>query len=338
MKINCSANNRIYIFFILLFLVRANVSLAQDPEFSQYYANPIYTNPAFAGSSGIGRMVTDVRNQWSNITGSFRTISASYDEHYDVINGGIGIMLTGDEAGTGLLQTISLTGIYSYQINISRYVTMRAAVQGSIVQKSISFGKLTFFDQIALRQGFVYNTNETPIAANVFYPNVAAGAVIYTSKFYGGVAVHNINEPVNAFYSTDSDNAKKLSTVPIRYTVHAGLVIPLVQTKDPKNESNLWPNIMYMQQSTFAQLNIGLYYNKGPFVLGMYYRQTSSNGDALIGLVGIRLQKLRIGYSYDQTISNAYYGATNSHEITVAFDLRKRIPKKTIRAIKCPEF
>ncbi|WP_417266527.1 type IX secretion system membrane protein PorP/SprF, partial [Brumimicrobium sp.] len=28
---------------------------AQDPQFSQFYANPIYLNPAFAGSHGCPR-------------------------------------------------------------------------------------------------------------------------------------------------------------------------------------------------------------------------------------------------------------------------------------------
>jgi len=46
-----------------------------------------------------------------------------------------------------------------------------------------------------------------------------------------------------------------------------------------------------------------MYYNKGPFVVGVYYRQTASNSDAVIGLLGIRTNKLRIGYSYDRTLS-----------------------------------
>jgi hypothetical protein len=93
-----------------------------------------------------------------------------------------------------------------------------------------------------------------------------------------------------------------------------------------------------MQQSKYSQLNLGAYYNKGPYVIGVYYRQTTANGDALIGLIGIRKQNLRIGYSYDQTFSNAFWGAPNSHEVSLAFELRKRVPHKTIRAIKCPEF
>ena len=62
------------------------------------------------------------------------------------------------------------------------------------------------------------------------------------------------------------------------------------------------------------------------------------SNDALIVLLGLRREKLRIGYSYDATVSNARPGARASHEVSLSFELRKRIPKKSIRAIRCPEF
>ena len=36
---------------------------AQDPEFTQFYATPIYTNPAFAGSE-CGRLASAYRMQY----------------------------------------------------------------------------------------------------------------------------------------------------------------------------------------------------------------------------------------------------------------------------------
>lgn len=328
-----SVSYRIYLFILLFILIRVSEVLAQDPEFSQFYANPVYTNPAFAGSSTVGRAVINIRSQWPNIAGSFRTVSASYDEHYDAINGGIGIMVTGDEAGTGLLRTFSASGIYSYQVVLNNYLTMRLAIQGSITQKSIDFGKLLFYDQILLQQGFVSKTQETG-PPTVYFANVAAGGVLYSNRFYAGFATHNIIEPNQAFFQGTGSK----SVIPIRYTTHAGLVIPLIQTRDEKRASNLWPNILFMNQRQFSQLNIGLYYNRGHYIFGTYYRQTTANADAMIFLLGIRYQKLRLGYSYDRTFSSARPGAPDSHEVSLAFELRKRIPRKTIKAIKCPEF
>ncbi|MBD3636284.1 MAG: type IX secretion system membrane protein PorP/SprF, partial [Crocinitomicaceae bacterium] len=37
--------------------------LSQDPEFTQFYANPIYLNPAMAGTHGCPRVCINHRNQ-----------------------------------------------------------------------------------------------------------------------------------------------------------------------------------------------------------------------------------------------------------------------------------
>ena len=66
---------------------------AQDPEFTQFYASPVYTNPAMAGTAfcgrqSAGRYSINYRNQWPRLPGTFRTFNASYDQHYDKIGGG----------------------------------------------------------------------------------------------------------------------------------------------------------------------------------------------------------------------------------------------------------
>ncbi len=63
---------------------------AQDPQFTQFYANPLYLNPAFAGTARCPRVVMNYRNQWPALTGTFVTTSASYDQHVDGLNGWLG--------------------------------------------------------------------------------------------------------------------------------------------------------------------------------------------------------------------------------------------------------
>jgi len=331
MKLNLAVKGGICI-YILAMVLGGGKAWAQDPQFSQYYANPIYTNPAFAGGSFVGRGVISYRSQWPSISGTFRTFSASYDEHYEGINGGLGFIATADEAGVGTLRTISFSGMYSYQIIINKYLTMRAGIQGGIYQKSIDFGKLQFYDQIIKMQGFVNPTQETPINNSVFYPNFAAGTIIYSTKFYAGVAIHNLNTPKQGFYETEA------SKIPMRYTVHGGLVIPRTLNRDPKKATNLYPNVLYMQQGATSQLNLGMYYNYRTIVMGGYFRQTTANSDAIIFLLGIRTPKIKIGFSYDATISDVRYGARQSYEVTLGFELRKRVPRTKVRRIICPDF
>lgn len=331
MKLNIVALRSILV-YILTIVLGMSEAWAQDPQFSQYYANPIYTNPAFAGGSTVGRVNLNYRSQWPSISGTFRTFSASYDEHFDAINGGFGVMVGADEAGVGTLRTNSVNLVYAYQININRYITMRAGIQAGLYQKTIDFSKLTFYDQIVLGQGFVKNTGETPITEAVFYPNFSAGTVVYSNRFYAGFAIHNLTTPAQGFYKTEA------SRIPMRYTGHGGLVIPHREHRDPKKASNFYPNILYMQQGATAQLNLGMYYNMGPLVFGGYFRQSRQTSDAFIFLLGIRTPKVKLGFSYDATLSNVWYGAKQSYEFSLGIELRKRTPKKTARNIRCPEF
>src|SRR5438034_6204383 len=99
---------------ILSLLAIGTVDLmAQDPEFTQFYANPLYLNPAFAGTARCPRICLNYRNQWPNISGTYITYSASYDQHFDKLAGGLGLLVTNDKAGQGTLTTTNASLMYS---------------------------------------------------------------------------------------------------------------------------------------------------------------------------------------------------------------------------------
>ncbi|MEY3270304.1 MAG: hypothetical protein RIS89_402, partial [Bacteroidota bacterium] len=52
----------------LLLVALSGELLAQDPTFTQFYANPVYMNPALAGSSGCPRVALNYRNEWPQLT------------------------------------------------------------------------------------------------------------------------------------------------------------------------------------------------------------------------------------------------------------------------------
>jgi type IX secretion system PorP/SprF family membrane protein len=201
------------------------------------------------------------------LPGTFRSFNASYDQHYEKIGGGIGLMATYDRAGAGLLTTTSFSGVYSYVLPINKVFFLRGGLQASFVNKAIDHSKLRFGDQIHPTQGFVLPTQEPKADASRVFPNFAAGLLAYSEKFYAGFAMHNITEPVQSFYSNND------GIVPRRYTVHAGVVIPLDRKKF--SQATFSPNALFMMQQNFTQINFGFYVNKGPIVTGLWYRQTS---------------------------------------------------------------
>src|SRR4051812_27357085 len=84
-----------------LLLLSAVSVKGQDPHFTQFYANPLYLNPAFAGSAHCPRITLNYRNQWPALQGQFITASFSYDQQIPSISSGIGLMALTDNAGEG---------------------------------------------------------------------------------------------------------------------------------------------------------------------------------------------------------------------------------------------
>ena len=62
------------------------VGFSQDLEFTQFYANPLYLNPAFAGSHGCPRVSMNYRDQWPGLSGSYVSYSACYDQYISSIS------------------------------------------------------------------------------------------------------------------------------------------------------------------------------------------------------------------------------------------------------------
>ena len=85
------------IYLVVLFGWMSLNASAQDPQFTQFYANPLYLNPAFAGSHGCPRFATNYRNEWPSLSGNYVTYSVSYDQYFKTISGGIGVIATHDQ-------------------------------------------------------------------------------------------------------------------------------------------------------------------------------------------------------------------------------------------------
>ena len=57
---------------ILIILFYFSIKLyAQDPQYSQYYANALYLSPAFAGAEENTRAIFATRYQWPGLDASF---------------------------------------------------------------------------------------------------------------------------------------------------------------------------------------------------------------------------------------------------------------------------
>ncbi|REJ81174.1 MAG: type IX secretion system membrane protein PorP/SprF [Bacteroidetes bacterium] len=312
---------------IFFFIVCTGTTSAQDPEFTQFYANPLYLNPAFAGTARCPRVNLNYRNQWPALTGTFVTYTASYDQHVEPLGGGLGLLVLNDKAGENTLTTTNVSGMYSYLLNVTREFSVKFGLQGTYAQKKLDWDKLTFGDMIDPRYGFVYETQETRPNTNKSFWDFSAGILGYSNKVYGGVAVNHITEP-EEFYI----RAAPGSRLPMKITGHVGAVLPLGGGRD--EGTYISPNFLWQKQRDFEQYNIGVYLAKAPLVGGLWYR----GSDSFILLVGLQQGMFKFGYSYDITVSKLAKSSAGSHELSLGLQFPCSPKKKRFRTIKCPAF
>lgn len=307
---------------ILVFVVLLLDLKAQDPQFTQFYANPLYLNPAFAGTARCPRICMNYRNQWPLLSGRYETYSFSADMHMDALGGGLGVLVTTDDQAHGTLKTTNASLIYSYQAVINRKFSLKFGLQATYMQKALDVNSLNFGDMIDARRGFVWNTNEAIPQPRKSAADFSAGILGFSKQYFFGFAAHHVNQP--------DEGLLGYSRLPVKFTAHAGVIIPL----EKGNESYISPNILFQAQQKFQQLNLGLYYVKGPFVAGLWYR----NGDAVIALVGIQNANFKAGYSYDVTVSKLAGNTAGAHEISVQMQFECKAKRKKYRTISCPSF
>lgn len=157
MKINILNTSLIIALFLVFNIFEART---QDPTFTQFYANPIYLNPAFAGTSGCPRISLNYRNEWPSLSGNYVTYCAAFDTYAKSITGGLGIIAMHDQQGEATIQTSMIGGIYSYNLKVNQKFSIMFGVKAAYFQKFLDWSKLTFGDMIDPRRGFIYQTGD----------------------------------------------------------------------------------------------------------------------------------------------------------------------------------
>jgi type IX secretion system PorP/SprF family membrane protein len=299
---------------------------AQDPAFSQFYANPLYLNPALAGVTLNPRLIANYRNQWPGMGKAFNTYNFSYDQYVGFLHGGVGLLVTADRAGGGTLNTTMISLSYAYKFNITSRLQASGAIRVGLYQRSLNWDKLQFASS---------SSEPPPEFTTNLVPDFSAGIFMAYDEFiYGGFAMDHLTQPNIGFSSSTNDQLY------MKYTAHIGSVINLNKNggADGDREFSLSPNILYQQQFQFHQLNIGLYLTIDPFVGGLWFRHNFENADALIPMLGFHYKGLRVAYSYDYTLSRLINISGGAHEVSVSWQFAVAEKSRRIKAIKCPRF
>jgi len=323
----------------------------QDPQFSQFYANPLYLHPALAGGALAPRLTVNYRNQWPALSANFVTTSFGIDNYFSGINSGVGLYVLMDSQGLGNLKSTEIGGQYSYQLQLNDATSLRFGLQAAFATRTIDYFGLTFGDQYS-NTGFNGNPTQEPLVQNgipqVSYADFSTGTMLYSDWYWAGIAVHHLNRPNQSFGGLES------APLPMKISFQGGLRIPFAGYtflgNEIDREKTISPAILYKKQGMFDQLDAGLYVTYAPLVLGAWYRgipvkkyaENINNHESLIFLAGYRQDKFSIGYSYDATISTLGVGSGGAHEISLSYIFEplegKKRSNRRSRELSCPKF
>lgn len=232
---------KLSLLFTLAFACVANLLLAQDPQFIQFYASPLQLNPAMTGvHPGKWRVVANYREQWNSFLDQnpFRSVSASFDAKSRIGRGdylAYGATALRDQAGTSkyLRQTGDLSLSYMKQLDGSRYrgydQYLIGGAQVGLGQHTLDYNSLWFssqFDNGSEQIDRNLPNGETLANSSGVYLNVNAGLLWYAvfddnqSLYFGG-AMHHVNAPKVSFVEADGEESMDM-----KWVAHMGGELP----------------------------------------------------------------------------------------------------------------
>lgn len=340
-KKNSHFKAEIVLLILLLFFNKMNSSVGQDIQFSQFYANTLYLNPAFAGITPYTRVMMHNRIQWPTLEAHYYTAMVAVDHYFDKYKSGLGVTILRDVQGTRKISSTEVNILYSYELLISDKLVFKPGLQVGLASRYMDYTGLIYPDQYD-DNGFVGPSSSVHENARILYPDVSSGGILYSDKYWVGFSAHHINRPNQSFLGEDS-------RLPVKYAFVGGYKFKYTK-KDAlgvKKDIIIIPSYHYKFQGKSDQLDLGLYGIYYPAIIGMWYRgiplknykQHLKNNESFVVLAGWKFFNFHINYSYDFTISRLTRAGTGgAHELNIVYLFRnKNKTKRPMKKIPCPD-
>jgi type IX secretion system PorP/SprF family membrane protein len=339
------------IFLLILLLLGASQTKAQDIQYSQFYNVPMYQNPAFAGSSHAVRISGHQRLQWPSLDAKYITSQFAVDHFFSNYNSGLGLMVQKDMQGAKNISSTEVHALYSYELPVSRELSARAGLDLGFVSRFTNYN-------VTVPQQF-NNNGQIPGAINPYsdypskkgYIDAGAGGLLYSKQWWVGLSAHHLNIP------NQSPIASAPSRLPVKAALTGGYKIPLIHKKymaymEEETEISLTPTFHYKTQGKSDQLDLGAYVRYSEILFGIWYRgipvkhyktpggKRLQNNESFVAMVGWKYQSISLTYSYDIVISRlGRYNPGGSHELNFTWvHHRHKKRHKPMKRLPCPSF
>ncbi len=319
-------------------LAIAQMGIAQDLTFSQFYEAPLLRNPALAGIfTGDIRVKGNFRSQWGSISVPFQTgaFSAEYKMPLNNSMGDwvtLGMQATNDVAGDVKLKRTALLPVLSFNKSLSQETDtyLSIAFMGGPVSTQFNPTEIKMHDpQVLNSTGYTY----WDLGAGVTYSSTMGDDI----KYYLGAGMYHINNPKLNYFSNNSE----FSILGRKLVLNAGIS---AQTSD---NNKIQGYADYFKQDGNEQFLAGLLYGvelnrrySDDRTLAVNFGSFFRWGDAIIPVVNFDIYDWSFGLSYDVNISRLRTFTQSRGGMELSATYRTSLNRRTAtgNAVRCPGF
>lgn len=234
-----------------LMLLTSTYSIAQqDPQFTQYFDNTLFVNPAYAGSKDMLNITTIHREQWVGFSGRPRSTTLSIHSPLTYRSIGLGFTAVHDQAGP-VRQTM-FYGDFSYSLKFKNS------------KAKLSFGLKAGLNllNVGTDNLITSQANDANLINNIqnrVNPNFGFGILYHGPKFFAGISTPKLME--------QSYDGQKTNLEKRHYFATLGYVFTL------SNQWKLRPTsqFKYTQGAPFSlDVSVAAIYNEKIWIGAMY--------------------------------------------------------------------
>ena len=325
---------------VTLLVLPASLLRGQDMSFSQMYESSMYLSPSFTGFTTGSRLGLNYRNQWPGAGNAYQFYGVALDHYFERFNSGLGFMFLRDDQGKGLLVNDELSLLYSYEFSIAEDFFLRPGIAFKYAQRRIDPSKIYLPEDIdpggVITPGQGGGLDLDSERNSRF--DAAASLMFYGKSFWVGAAFDHL-------VRTNVGFTDLRTNIDMKTTIYGGYKYVYHEPRRNEDAKTISLAFNYRRQSGFNQLDFGVYWYFNPIELGLWYRglpvktnDELSNIDAIIPSIGVNVGTIRVGYSYDFTLSELAGYSKGSHEISLIYRFNQNITYTPSRKpIPCTE-
>jgi len=282
----------------------------QDAGFSMYFFNPVYINPAYAGSRELisGSLVH--RSQWVNMPDA--PTSQSLSIHSAIPNSRIGLGFQAYNDKIGPMKNSGLSLTFAYHLPVSDDAKLSFGISGMANNISIAINKINIDDK--------NDPSYTNNSSSSIVTDGSAGLYFYKKRFYAGLsATHLLQTKFGLTDISGANNAKFFR----QYYLTSGIVLPI------NTQVDFRPSILVKYVKAVPALGevdaAFIFYQK--LILGAGFRtgkgiNMKGTDNMVIGFLQFHITNyFNVGYSFDYYVNRTGTYNSGTHEVMIGWDI-----------------